>query len=743
MIRKIELSNTPPYLGEAQVVEPRKVNFVFGLNGSGKTTLSRYIRFPEKSEYIDCHLEWIGVPLECAVYNSDYVKDNFSESSVPGIFTLGEENIEVKNEIERLSLNIQECKDTIGTLRENLEGSEKSKGLKSQLNSLESYYTDRFWVIKQALDKKGSSLLLALEGVRGSKEAFKAKLLQQKLSNNAELMEYSTLEELCNQLFSKESIKLAPISVPSFDLLTQQEQNPILSKVVVGKADIDIADLIRRLGSDSWVRQGVEYLKNSDGRCPFCQKTLDTDFCNKIEEYFDRTYTAAVEEISRLVTAYANCSAVVLAELDELIMKKPRFLNTEDLLKAYQQLQKVIDADAKKLLEKKSAPNIVVTLESIEEIAKQISEIINKANQAIREYNNRIEHIKEERPKVTDSVWRYIVEMLSEDLATYAQKKELLTAAISGAENEIREKQEYISTKKREMRSLEQKLTSIIPTARGINDLLKNYGFTGFHLKVDDGSKSYQFIRSDGTLAYNSLSEGEKNFVTFLYFMYSLKGNTDDSGHNEAKIVVVDDPVSSLDNDVLFLVSSLLRDLFRNIYDGSNSIKQLFVLSHNLYFFKEVSFNKGLKKQETGFWMITKANNISKITYYDKNPVNSTYEMLWDEVRSANFAPNYCNAIALANTMRRILEHYFKFLGGMDLNQFHLQFPDGERQVFKSLITWANAGSHSEFDDYSATPNIYSVESYLKVFKNLFEKTKHIAHYNMMMRFETEEQENG
>ena len=87
----------------------------------------------------------------------------------------------------------------------------------------------------------------------------------------------------------------------------------------------------------------------------------------------------------------------------------------------------------------------------------------------------------------------------------------------------------------------------------------------------------------------------------------------------------------------------------------------------------------------------------------------------------------------MANVMRRIIEYYFSFLGGKDLTLFHREFPEGERQVFKSLISWAHAGSHSEFDDYSATPHIYTSETYLKVFKDLFIKANHESHYDMMM----------
>jgi wobble nucleotide-excising tRNase len=50
--------------------------------------------------------------------------------------------------------------------------------------------------------------------------------------------------------------------------------------------------------------------------------------------------------------------------------------------------------------------------------------------------------------------------------------------------------------------------------------------------------------------------------------------------------------------------------MFKAIYSGESSVKQIFILSHNLYFFKEVSYEKGLSKKKTGFWMITKSDNV-------------------------------------------------------------------------------------------------------------------------------------
>ena len=103
-------------------------------------------------------------------------------------------------------------------------------------------------------------------------------------------------------------------------------------------------------------------------------------------------------------------------------------------------------------------------------------------------------------------------------------------------------------------------------------------------------------------------------------------------------MVVFDDPVSSLDSDILFIVSILIQKLFDEVINNSGTIKQVFVLTHNVYFHKQVSFNSrrnGDKKlKDETFWVVRKSNNISKVKGYETNPIKTAYELLWAEVRS-------------------------------------------------------------------------------------------------------------
>lgn len=53
--------------------------------------------------------------------------------------------------------------------------------------------------------------------------------------------------------------------------------------------------------------------------------------------------------------------------------------------------------------------------------------------------------------------------------------------------------------------------------------------------------------------------------------------------------------------------------------------------------------------------------------------------------------------------------------------------------ICRSLYRWAHGGSHSLFDDNGFSPTAYSTDMYLRVFREIFEKTSQSRHYRMMM----------
>ena len=84
------------------------------------------------------------------------------------------------------------------------------------------------------------------------------------------------------------------------------------------------------------------------------------------------------------------------------------------------------------------------------------------------------------------------------------------------------------------------------------------------------------------------LSEGEQTAITFVHFIEMIDVYTKNGGH---PIVVIDDPVSSLDERIQYGVASMMRELMTK-YDARNEalitseVSQLFILTHNFDFFR-------------------------------------------------------------------------------------------------------------------------------------------------------------
>lgn len=79
------------------------------------------------------------------------------------------------------------------------------------------------------------------------------------------------------------------------------------------------------------------------------------------------------------------------------------------------------------------------------------------------------------------------------------------------------------------------------------------------------------------------------------------------------------------------------------------------------------------------------------------------------------------------------MEYYFKIIGDVKYEEVVNKFEFEDKHTCKALISWINDGSHFVNDDLLIETEIESVDRYLKIFKDVFDKLGHISHYNMMM----------
>ncbi len=730
MIESIHIKEVATYGDTPEKMDGlSQFNYVFGSNGTGKTTISKIIN--NEAAFPSCRVNWKGgTKLEPLVYNEDFVKKNFEQSSeLKGVFTLGEKSSDTLKKIANAKNEHDELTKKIENLTSTLEGEDGTGGKKGELDKLEEGLKNTCWEQKRKHDEK---LQGAFEGYRNNSKKFKDKVLQESTSNNAELKDLSYLEQKAKTVFDSTPTLEPLIPTIEGDTLLAHETNPILKKRVIGKENVDIAALIKKLNNSDWVRQGRVFYDPETKICPFCQQPTTEAFANSLSDYFDEAYETDIKSIDQLVTDYKTDQDRLLKAIDSIIATKYKFLDIERIKAEKELLSSRLTVNQQRLTEKKKEPSQIVELDSISSTVSSVKKIIDDVNSDIKKHNKTVENLSQERRDLTEQVWKYLLEKeLKISISTYKKEKDSLDKAITALSNQIKEAEREKIDKDREIRDLEKQTTSVQPTIDGINAILSSFGFQGFSLKKAEDGISYKLLRSDGSDAKKTLSEGERSFVTFLYFYHLLKGSQSEDGITTDRIVVFDDPVSSLDSEVLFIVSSLIKGLFDEVRGGTGYIKQVFVLTHNVYFHREVTFNvrrTDLAMNEETFWIVRKHMGESKLYKHDSNPIKTSYELLWSEVRN----PDRSN-FTIQNTLRRILENYFKILGGIDPDRIYDKFEGQDKLICKSLFSWINAGSHFAEDDIYISTDGVSVDSYLRVFRAIFEKTEHAAHYKMMM----------
>ena len=732
MIEEIEINGVATYDGPTpgKLSDLKKINFVYGSNGTGKTTIARVIE--DETAYPGCTVVWrAGAPLKALVYNRDFIETNFNQpNELKGIFTLGEQDKETLDKIESAKRELDSKTESITALSNTLEGEDGSAGKIGELQTLESIFEKRCWELKQKHDAK---LKGAFTGYRGSKHEFKAKLLKESTNNSATSVPLADLEQKARVVFGSEPTTEQFITVPNWENLIAHENNPILRKKIIGKSDVNIAALIQKLGNSDWVKQGREFYDPLKRVCPFCQQETEESLEKSLKEYFDEAFEKDSAEIKKLVADYESMSEQLQKSLGEFIDNPSEHIDREKLPAEIEILASKIGINIRNIEEKQREPSKSVELDSLKNVLDNIKTVFDDANTKIHNHNTMVSNLGHKKIELTSQVWRYLLDHeIKSDLAGYKAEKANLEKAIANLREKISNTNREKQKKEQEIQALEKNTTSIQPTIDGINNLLASFGFTGFKLAKSERDRFYKIKRPDGSDAKETLSEGESSFIAFLYFYHLLRGSESETGMTSDRVVVFDDPVSSLDSNILFIVSSLIKGLFDEVNSQSGMIKQIFVLTHNVYFHKEVSFNHqrsaNQKLDDETFWTVRKVNQRSKIQSHETNPIKTSYELLWNEVRNSDR-----DDLAIQNTLRRILEYYYKILGNVDPDNICNQFNGKEKLICKSLFSWVNDGSHSVHDSLYVSIDSSMVESYLRVFKQIFAKTGQIAHYEMMM----------
>lgn len=734
MIKSITMQNCATYPLEGVIIENcKKVNFLYGPNGSGKSTISNYLYDQTNPFYAFCKIDWENDgPIDILVYNRDFRNRHFKED-FEGVFTLGEATIEEINALEEMKKQRDSKQDEISNVKKSLANKEVEK------QNHKNQFKETVW--KAILKQNEIDFQEAFSGYRSSKEKFRDEVISRYNDNHSSIETRENLKNRAKILFSKKPEKCNFVDIFVDDIIAKIdliEKNSIWSKIIVGNKDVPISKLIEYLDNADWVNLGRKYIRQSN-TCPFCQQnTISNDFEQQLNSFFSGEFEEDIKHVRELIDDYKRLSEKLISILTE-ISKNDTVINVGNLdVEKFNSLLENLkflfsNALTEMATKEKETGKRIILSESSDRI-KELLSMISFANTTIQNHNSMVDNYNDEKKALIDSIWTFLMDEQDalikgylDDLTSFDKAEKALTEKITQCEKDLFELNEKII-------EAGKNITSVQPTVDEINRSLKAYGFTNFQI-VPSPSKenSYQIRRMDGTLATSTLSEGEETFISFLYFLQFAKGSTDATKVSSKKILVLDDPICSLDSTVLYIVSSMVKGLLKEVREGTSDVKQIFILTHNVFFHKEASFIDGRTKElkDVNYWIISKDNNLTSIRAFGRtNPIKTSYELLWQELKTNTNA----SLVTTQNIMRRIIENYFSILG-KDIDETIVDSfnTTEDKMICRSLISWINDGSHSIPDDLYIDSYTDSIDRYKYIFKELFVKMGHESHYEMMM----------
>lgn len=728
------------------------VNFFYGNNGTGKSSVAHAIAEDDGIVWADGKS---AADYDVLVYNQDFINDNFvNYGDLKGVFIFGEEDIEAKKKISVLTEEKKKKADDRTGAEE--EYRKKTAGKDAALLQFQDSCFKKTAEIRKRFDK-------CMDGKKQKKNFAEAVLGETKPTDH----DLAELERLYDVAFDDSARAYTEFKKAAATTYGSLPGKDLLDRMIVSSSDTPFAKFMKALGdtASDWVRDGhTHYAGAAGGKCPYCQQKLPANFESDIAATFDAQYQQDIRDLGQFQTVYERETREIVRVLQA---NASDVMPTIDLT-SYQEklalLESNFEINRQRIAEKVKEPSKTISLEDTDTLLLEIGAMIDEINKQIKANNDVVSAKRSSKSKCKTEIMQYLAFMLTADVRSYQDEVDQLQKEIDDITERGKKLRKEIGNLTKEISDLNKHNANTEAAIDSINKILKDSGFQGFSIRSKEGVENvYEVIREDGSIAEN-LSEGERNFIAFLYFYHQVRGSMSSEELKE-KIVVIDDPVSSMDSTALFLVSAIVREMVnvcRNNTEYLNPkvpgdyIKQLFVLTHNVYFHREITYQQVRFFNCTSFYMIRKNDNISTIKLCKRqskeipteeenyNPVQNSYAALWDELRDIQ------STIPALNVMRRILEYYFLQLcgyEGSDLREIVLEKPEnrskfihqseGEKpdmtdyQLASSLLAYIN-NPNGISDGLNYVEDCEDVNAYKRVFQMIFEALGQSQHYKMM-----------
>jgi len=688
-----------------------RFNVVYGWNGCGKTTLSNLLRRMERKDAllaIDGTAEFAvsattfaaadfamaaGLPA-IRVFNRDFVDASVfsSTAQISPIFYFGADSVEKQKKVEA----------TRGELRTKTEENARLKQRRDEADSaLDRCCIDQATRIRELLSSPGRNSYNNYD-----KRAFKAGAEALKVGEyNAKRLTEAQRIALRQKTTNQVQDPVAAVSATAEDFTSLRDDVAALLKKSV------VSQVLAELSADEtvadWVRTGVALHTGTheSTNCRFCRQPIPANRLAALSGHFNTEYQNFLDEIAgkqRSLAALGDTIKRWKLPVKDNFYSHLRAQAAEPLARvatyreqAAAYLPELLAALESKRTKPFAPLDLDTRVRSPQPDATVAARALADLSSFFTEHNGECANFA----AGIDSARRQLEEgVIAEALPDYIAKQDAQTAAgraYSSSATEIGALNTAVAELEREISE------SIQPSIELTNELASYLGQS--ELKFESKDKGYAITRGGGPATH--LSEGEKTAIAFLYFLKSLQDKSFDLAHG---VVVIDDPISSLDANAMFCAFGFMKA-------RTKDAGQLLILTHSFGFFRQIKnwfyHLTGQKKkdiaQRPARFYLQQCDTVGGVRSAQIGPLDpllhqyeSEYHYLFFRVHAEigkAAAASLADYYALPNMARRLLESFLAFRYPVEESLVdkldRVGFPDAKKsRILRFLHTYSHDG---------------------------------------------------
>jgi len=608
-----------------------RTNIFFAPNGQGKSALAIGI----KDEYLKNNTE-----DNLRLYNIDYVETRLrvdeNSGNIRGVKLNFGDNADIEQQLAELEKKRGELSKSIATIHtDNTE----------LIDTTEAVLSDIF------ARRKGKTKIQK----KTHRDGLHEKVISLWIDEYKETLKLFPTEDYVNITgnddFSKNLDAINGINLPNIANISDEDYKEIerILGVAYGTEDMPSPAVVKWLGSGLQIHYGKQ-------TCEFCLSKLDIkEVATRIEKYTDdiqsvdskklETMIETIGAVIGQITIFVANRQIILSALD----------NGTDASMAFDDIETQLDV---------LRLSVGALSDKLDQMDKQIIDVVPDMKSAVRYIETNISDLNVVKSNLKKDYEKRInrLEQLVKGSIGYEVSTNALVKSNADTYGTNLEKLETLNTQANEVlkavNELKESKSDLASFAKYLNEILDDINI-GFNLRLDKTDKSY-FIENNVThekLHIRDISEGERNFLALIYFYYEMLSDDGESLRDDIRIVIIDDPISSVDDENRFYILELIK----RVIDDKGF--QSFIFTHAWHDFFDLCYGKNddhnVKKYE-----IHKTDGCYSDVYPAKSVV-APYKRLFKEIfdfsmkKYEDIQPT--EVLHTPNTMRRILEEYMRF----------------------------------------------------------------------------------